>query len=116
MDEGKTKLINNLVIQVLPIFKEMLKKDDLMFPALSVLSIILERNSVFIKYIKSEGLLSNLLLIMEGNFNFKLDKQYSNNLNLIKIAIRIIESNDITLDELLNYDIIDKVNNIFHVD
>ena len=66
MDEGKTKLVNNLIIQVLPIFKEMLKKDDLMFSVLSVLSIILERNSVFIKYVKSEGLLSTLMWIMEG--------------------------------------------------
>jgi hypothetical protein len=109
LDEGKTKIINNLILQVLPIFKEMLKKEELVFSALSVLSIILERNSVFIKYVKSEGLLHTLLQIMDGNFILNLEKQYSNNLNLIKITIRIIESNDISLDELLVGNIIEKV-------
>lgn len=71
LDEGKTKLINNLVVQVLPIFREMLKKEELIPSACAVLSIILERNSVFIKYIKSEGLLSTILGIMEGIILFK---------------------------------------------
>lgn len=50
----------------------MLKKDELIFSALSVLSIILERNSVFIKYVRSEGLLQTILQIMDGKHLIKL--------------------------------------------
>lgn len=80
----------------------MLKLDELIFSILSFLSLIIERNCAFIKFYKSEGIITYILELMK-------DPTFSNNLNLIKIVIKLIESADTTFDDIVNLKLIDNV-------
>ena len=102
LDSGKTKLINAIIIQILPLLKQMLSIDELIYSILSFLSLIIERNSAFIKYYKSEGLISYILELMK-------DPTFSNNLNLIKIVIKLIESTETSFDDIVNLNLIQYV-------
>lgn len=103
LEEGKTKYINTLIIQVLPILKEMLKIEDLVFATLSFLSLIIERNSAFIKFYKTEG-------IMDYVFELMKDQNFYSNLNIIKIFIKLIEYSDTSFQDIINMNLIEKVN------
>lgn len=103
LEEGKTKLINSLIIQVLPMLKEMLLVEDLVFAVLSFLSLITERNCAFIRFYKSEGIIKLI-------FEMMIDPNFSNNLNIIKIFIKLIEYQDTTFEDIINMTLIEKVN------
>jgi serine/threonine-protein kinase ULK4 len=103
LEEGKTKYINTLIIQVLPILKEMLKIEDLVFATLSFLSLIIERNSAFIKFYKTEG-------IMDYVFELMKDANFYSNLNIIKIFIKLIEYSDTSFSDIISMNLIEKVN------
>jgi hypothetical protein len=66
LEDGKTKTINILIVQVLPIIKEMFINNDMVYAVLSFLSLIIERNSAFIKYYKSEGIIDYIFKLMDG--------------------------------------------------
>ncbi len=55
-----------MIIQSLPIIKDMLKVEGLVYSVLSFLSLIVERNSAFIKYYKSEGIIDYIFDLMSG--------------------------------------------------
>jgi hypothetical protein len=66
LEDGKTKTINILIVQALPFIKEMFNIDGLIYAILSFLSLIIERNSAFIKYYKSEGVIDYVFKLMDG--------------------------------------------------
>ena len=103
IEEGKTNQINSLIITILPTIYNLLKNPDTVQESLSFLSLIIERNSAFIKFYRSIGIINEIFLLM------KEDNFYSN-LNLIKILIKLIESNDTEFDDIIQLDLIDKVN------
>lgn len=103
LEEGKTKQINSLIIQIFPLLREMLKVEDLVFATLSFLSLIIERNSAFIKFFKSEG-------IIDFIFNLMTDQNFYSNLNIIKIFIKLIEYSETSFDDIIQMNLIDKVN------
>lgn len=103
LEEGKTKQINMMIIQVLPMLKEMLKLEELVLSTLSFLALIIERNSAFIKFYKSEKILEVIFEMME-------DINLVNNLNIIKIFIKLIEYQETTFEEIINLHLIEKVN------
>jgi hypothetical protein len=81
----------------------MLKIDDLVFSTLSFLSLIIERNTAFIKFYKSEE-------IIEYIFELMKDPTFYNNLNLLKIFIKLIEYPDTTFNDIISMNLIEKVN------
>jgi hypothetical protein len=44
----------------------MITNNDLVYGVLSFLSLVIERNSAFIKYYKSEGIIDSIFKLMEG--------------------------------------------------
>ena len=109
LEEGKTKQINLLIIQILPILKEMLKIDELVFSTLSFLSLIIERNSAFIRFYKSERIIDHIFEMMK-------DANLLSNLNIIKIFIKLIEHQETSFDEIISMNLIDKVNVLINYD
>jgi hypothetical protein len=81
----------------------MLKIDDLVFSSLSFLSLIIERNSAFIKFYKSEFIINFI-------FNLMTDQNFYSNLNLIKIFIKLIEYPETSFSDIIEMNLIDKVN------
>ena len=103
MDEGKTTKINFLITNNLPTIYDLLKNPDTVEDALSFLSLILERNSAFIKYYRSNKIIDYIFSLMK-------EENYYSNLNLIKILIKLIESNDTNFKDIIELGLIDKVN------
>jgi hypothetical protein len=88
----------------------MFKLEGLVYALLSFLSLIVERNSAFIKYYKSEGIIEYIFKLLDGNITITLDVNFYNNLNIIKILMKLIEYQDTTFDEIISMGIIDKIN------
>ena len=103
LEEGKTNQINNLIIDILPDIYDLLINKETVYESLAFLSLIIERNVAFIRFYKSIGIIDYIFLLM------KEENVYSN-LNLIKILIKYIESNETTFQEIIESNIIDKVN------
>ena len=87
----------------------MLKIDELVFSTLSFLSLIIERNSAFIRFYKSEKIIDHIFEMMK-------DANLLSNLNIIKIFIKLIEYQETTFDEIISMSLIDKVNVIINSD
>lgn len=77
----------------------------MIFSTLSFLSMILERNSAFVQYYKKEKVYDKIFALMK-------DSNYSFNLNIIKILIRITESGYTSFEDLIKMNFIDKINNL----
>ena len=103
IDEGKTNQINNLIINILPTIYDLLKNSDTVQDSLSFLSLIIERNSAFIPYYRSTGIIDYIFSLMK-------EENFYSNLNLIKILIKLIESNNTNFDDIIQLELIDKVN------
>jgi hypothetical protein len=69
LDEGRTQLINVVIISILPMLNQLIVFDDLVFSVLSLLALIVERNPAFIKYYKSEGIIENVFKLMNGKYS-----------------------------------------------
>lgn len=61
-----------MIIQALPIIREMLKIESLVYGVLSFISLIVERNSAFIKYYRSEGIIEYIFDLMNGKHLYYL--------------------------------------------
>ena len=85
-----------------PIF-EILQIPDTMNDALSFLALIIVKNTAFISLYRSVG-------IIDFVFNLMKEDKYYFNLSLIKILIKLIESNDTTFNDIIDMELIDKVN------
>ena len=103
LEEGKTNQINNLIIDILPDIYDLLINKETVYESLAFLSLIIERNIAFIRFYKSIGIIDYIFILM------KEENVYSN-LNLIKILIKYIESNETTFQEIIESNLIDKVN------
>ena len=109
VEDGKTNEINNLIIDILPDVYDLLVNKDTVYESLAFLSLIIERNVAFIRFYRSIGIIDYIFVLMKEN-NF-----YSN-LNLIKISIKFIESNETTFKDIIELGIIDKVNYLIKKD
>ena len=103
IEGGKTNQINSLIITILPDIYSLLKNEDTVIDSLAFLALIIERNSAFIKFYRNVGIIDYIFVLMK-------DPNLYSNLNLIKILIKLIESNDTGFKDILDLDLIDKVN------
>ena len=103
IEGGKTNQINSLIITILPDIFLLLKNEDTVNDSLAFLSLIIERNSAFIKYYRNVGIIDYIFVLMK-------DPNIYSNLNLIKILIKLIESNDTGFQDIIDLDLIKKVN------
>ena len=103
IEGGKTNQINKLIITILPDIYNLLKNEDTVIDSLAFLSLIIERNSAFIKFYRNAGIIDYIFVLMK-------DPNLYSNLNLIKILIKLIESSDTGFKDILDLDLIDKVN------
>ena len=103
IEGGKTNQINSLIITILPDIFTLLKNEDTVNDSLAFLSLIIERNSAFIKFYRNFGIIDHIFLLMK-------DPNIYSNLNLIKILIKLIESNDTGFKDIIDLDLISKVN------
>ena len=109
LEEGKTKIINGLIIEILPVLRELLASEELVFSVLSFLCLILERNAAFVQYFKSEKIIDRIFSLMQ-------DPNFSVNLNIMKILIKITESEYTSFDEVIKMGLIDKINSLIQID
>jgi len=103
IEGGKTNQINSLIITILPNIYSLLKNEDTVTDSLAFLSLIIERNSAFIKFYRNVGIIDYIFVLMK-------DQNLYSNLNLIKILIKLIESSDTGFKDIIDLDLIDKVN------
>jgi len=103
-NEGtKTKEIQKLISNLMPPLKTLLQNQDIAEGILSLLSLIIERDENFISLYITNGIIDYIFKILK-------QKEYFNNLNIIKILITLTESKDIQFKEILSMGLIDKVN------
>ena len=102
-NEGKTKEIQKLINNLMPSFKTLLQNIDIAEGILSILCLIIERDENFILTYKNNG-------IIDFIFEKIKEKEYLNNLNIIKILIVLVESKEINFNEIISMGLIDKVN------
>ena len=105
-----SKKINELIARaLLPEFRDLLgETDPIPLYSLKLLSAILERNTSFVAQVKKLALVSMIIENFEGG-NPKL------NLHLISVVKKIIESHEMTIDELGQLGVIDKVSSVMRV-
>ena len=103
IEGGKTNQINSLIITILPDIFILLKNEETVNDSLAFLSLIIERNSAFIKFYRNVGIIDYIFILMK-------DPNIYSNLNLIKILIKLIESNDTGFKDIIDLDLINKVN------
>ena len=77
--------IKNLIKTILPLCYNLLKNNELIEESLSLLSLIIERDD-------------------------QLKEQFSNNLNILKILITLMESKEIRFNDIIKLNLVDKVN------
>ena len=99
----KNNEIRNLVKKLITIFGTLVQDKFLTEEILSLLSLILERDENYISIYKSNG-------IIEYIFNIMSLKEFSNNINILKILIILMESKIMGFKEIINMNFIDKIN------
>ena len=109
LDDGKTNQINSLILNILPLITNLLKHEDTVNDSLSFLSLIIERNSAFIAFYRSIG-------IIDYVFQLMIDDNFISNLNLLKILSKLIESKDTKFEDIIEMKLIDKVNYLISKD
>ena len=101
--KGKTNQINTLIITILPDVLNLLKNEEIVIDSLAFLSLIIVRNSAFIQFYRKSGIIDYIFILMK-------DPNLYSNLNLIKILMKLIESNDTGFNDIIDLGLIDKVN------
>ena len=99
----KTKEIQKLIGNLLPSLKALLQNKDISEGILSLLSLIIERDENFISLYSSNGIIDYIFKIMK-------QKEYFNNLNIIKILITLTESKNIGFKDIISMGLVDKIN------
>lgn len=105
-----TKILNDLIVkQIIPSIPEYLQdQDPIPLYSLKLLSSIVERCIAFLRIVKLNGLFPILL----DNFSAGNPKM---NMNLVVIVKKIIESQENTLEDLVELGVISKVNSLMKV-
>ena len=109
VEKGKTNQINNLIIDILPNIYDLLINNDTVYESLAFLSLIIERNIAFIRFYKTIGIIDYIFELMK-------EENFYSNLNLIKILIKFIESNETSFKDIIDLELIDKVNYLIRKD
>ena len=104
-NEGRTKEIQKLINNLMPSFKTLLQNNDIAEGILSILSLIIERDENFIIIYKNNG-------IIDFIFEKLKQKEFFNNLNIIKILIILAESKEMSFDDIISMGLIDKINEL----
>ena len=99
----KNNEIRNLIKKLIPIFGNLIQDKDLTEEILSLLSLIVERDENYIMFYKNGGLIDFIFDIMAS-------KEYSHNLNILKILIILMESKDTNFKEIIEMDFIERIN------
>ena len=99
----KNKEIRNLIKKLIPIFGNLIQDKDLTEEILSLLSLIVERDENYIILYKNDG-------VIDFIFDIMASKEYSHNLNIIKILIILMESKDIQFKEIIEMNFIERIN------
>ena len=103
-NEGiKTKEIQKLISNLMPSLKTLLQNKDISEGILSLLSLIIEIDENFITLYRSNKIFDYIFELMK-------QKEYVNNLNIIKILIILTQSKDVKFKEIISMGLIDKVN------
>jgi hypothetical protein len=89
----------------MPSFRNLLQNNDIAEGILSILCLIIERDENFIIIYKNNG-------IIDFIFNKLKEKEFYNNLNIIKILIILAESKEMTFDDIISMGLIDKINDL----
>jgi serine/threonine-protein kinase ULK4 len=105
-----TRKINDLVSRaLLPEYRDLLgETDPIPLYALKLLSAILERNTNFVPQLKKLALINMIIENFEGG-NPRL------NLHLISVVKKIIESHEMSIEELGQMGVIDRVSSVMRV-
>ena len=105
--DGKEGIRNNeiraFIKKLIPIFGNLIQDNELTEEILSLLSLIVERDENYILLYKNSGVIDYL-------FDIMTKKEFSNNLNIIKILIILMESKDIGFKEIIDMNFIDRIN------
>ena len=108
-EELKTNQINGLIKNILPIIFDFLKNSETTSECLLFLRLIIEKNSFFLKFYRSLGIIDYIFILMK-------DENYYSNLNLLKIMIKLIESSETKFQDILELQLIDKINYLISKD
>ena len=95
--------IRNLIKKLIPIFGNLVQDKDLTEEILSLLSLIVERDENYIMLYKNSGLIDYIFDIMTL-------KEFSDNLNILKILIILMESKNIGYKEIIDMNFIERIN------
>ena len=99
----KNNEIRNLIKKLIPIFGNLIQDNELTEEILSLLSLIVERDENYIVIYKNSGVIDYIFDIMTL-------KEFSYNLNILKILIILMESKNIGFQEILDMNFIDRIN------
>ena len=99
----KNNEIRNLVKKLITIFGTLVQDKFLTEEILSLLSLILELDENYISFYKSNGIIDYI-------FNLVSLKEFSYNINILKILIILMESKIMGFKEIINMNFIEKIN------
>jgi hypothetical protein len=102
--EGKrNNEIRNLIKKLIPIFGNLIQDNDLTEEILSLLSLIVERDENYIILYQNNGVIDYI-------FDIMMKKELSDNLNILKILIILMESKDFGFKEIIDMNFIERIN------
>ena len=99
----KNNEIRNFIKKLIPIFGNLIQDNDLTEEILSLLSLIVERDENYIMLYKNTG-------VIDFIFDIMASKDFSNNLNILKILIILMESKNIGFKEIIEMNFIERIN------
>ena len=95
--------IRNLIKKLIPLFGNLMQDSDLTEEILSLLSLIVERDENYIMLYKNSAVIDYIFDIMTS-------KDFSNNLNILKILIILMESKNIGFKDIIDMNFIERIN------
>ena len=98
-----TNKIKNLIKNTLNFINDQFKNNTNIEECLSLLALILEKDESLLNMFIQEGIIDFIYKIMN-------DQKYLNNLNILKILICLMESENISFIDIIKNNIIDKIN------
>ena len=98
-----TNKIKNLIKNTLNFINDQFKNNTNIEECLSLLALILEKDENLLNMFIQEGIIDFIYKIMN-------DQKYLNNLNILKILICLMESENISFIDIIKNNIIDKIN------
>ena len=102
--EGKrNNEIRNLIKKLIPVFGNLIQDKDLTEEILSLLSLIIERDENYISLYQKNGVIDYI-------FDIITKKEFSDNLNILKILIILMESKNFEFKDIIDMNFIERIN------